>query len=353
VDVGIFTRPLSEIAADSGFTMADVAFLAGLQESTVSRLWDNPDWFDKITGRSLKALIGVLPGVVEYTYAHSLQTRRSRLIEELSSQGVSVNPRVLRHLVTELRIPEQYLSNALESAGHVLRGDVRASAAHLMRFWGREQDSVLGVLFDSDPDKNPLSDPGRFIEASIDVANQLATKTNSFHAMVAQANVAHHVARTQGRTLDDIGVSGRQSALVYRSSTIGLILRSDDVSHVREYAHQIEKSRLLAMVEDWAFPTFARDARPSTDFTLPRSLMLSETADEVLSEISSYNTAYLYYLVTVYLPRALRRDPTFGLRSGELNQRLAERMATVEDTETLKACEAFLRTAKQQGTGSR
>jgi hypothetical protein len=48
--------------------MSDVAFLAGLQESTVSRLWDSLDWLDRITGKSLQALIGTVPGVVEYTY---------------------------------------------------------------------------------------------------------------------------------------------------------------------------------------------------------------------------------------------------------------------------------------------
>ena len=35
-------RPLSKVTEDAGFTMSDVAFVSGLDESTVSRLWDDP-----------------------------------------------------------------------------------------------------------------------------------------------------------------------------------------------------------------------------------------------------------------------------------------------------------------------
>ena len=34
--------PLSKVTEDAGFTMSDVAFVSGLDESTVSRLWDDP-----------------------------------------------------------------------------------------------------------------------------------------------------------------------------------------------------------------------------------------------------------------------------------------------------------------------
>ena len=46
---------LSEIAEDAAFSMSDVAFIAGLEESTVYRLWDNPGWLQKVSGRSLQA----------------------------------------------------------------------------------------------------------------------------------------------------------------------------------------------------------------------------------------------------------------------------------------------------------
>ena len=41
---------LSEIAENAAFSMSDVAFIAGLEESTVYRLWDNPGWLEKVSG---------------------------------------------------------------------------------------------------------------------------------------------------------------------------------------------------------------------------------------------------------------------------------------------------------------
>ena len=56
-------RPLSKVTEDAGFTMSDVAFVSSLDESTVSRLWDDPKWLDRISGRSLQALAASVPGV--------------------------------------------------------------------------------------------------------------------------------------------------------------------------------------------------------------------------------------------------------------------------------------------------
>jgi hypothetical protein len=91
----------------------------------------------------------------------------------------------------------------------------------------------------------------------------------------------------------------------------------NDIDAVERYGHSVARQSLLRTVEDWAFPTYVRDARPTSDFTLPRSLTLRQTATEVIGEIGQYNEAYLYYLSSVYIPIALQRDPTFG---GELHQ---------------------------------
>jgi hypothetical protein len=71
-----------------------------------------------------------------------------------------------------------------------------------------------------------------------------------------------------------------------------------------------------------------------------------ETAMEIFREIEEYNDAYLYYLVAVYLPRALRRDPTFGLRARDLLWKIHERMEKVGNPATLKGCEKFLHIGK-------
>src|SRR3954453_18518403 len=107
-------KSLARIAESSGFGMADVAFLAGLDESTICRLWDNPDWLDRVKGSSLQAIVAVVPGVGEYVLGYSLADRRSRLADRLSDQEVEIDTLAFRRLVQERGIPEQYLSNALD-----------------------------------------------------------------------------------------------------------------------------------------------------------------------------------------------------------------------------------------------
>jgi hypothetical protein len=78
----------------------------------------------------------------------------------------------------------------------------------------------------------------------------------------------------------------------------------------------VADSPVLTVIEDWSFPTYMRDARPNSDFALPSSILLRNTAGEVIrevNEVNEYSDAYVHYLLSTYLPLALKRDPTFGL----------------------------------------
>jgi hypothetical protein len=98
----------------------------------------------------------------------------------------------------------------------------------------------------------------------------------------------------------------------------------NDLDHVDRYATAVDGSTVASRVEDWSLPTYTRDARPSNDFWLPRSVTLPRTATEVLRELDNYPEANTYYLVRIYLPRALQQDPTFGGRLHDLARALAE-----------------------------
>lgn len=123
--------PLARIAESTGFTMSDVAFLAGLNESTLSRLWDDPCWLDRISGKSLQALVGTIPRVGEYVLGYALRDRRARLAESLARHGVAVDRDAFKALVSNHGAAEQYLSNALSAALSIVEGDVGLAAAHL------------------------------------------------------------------------------------------------------------------------------------------------------------------------------------------------------------------------------
>lgn len=337
-------KSLAQIAGRSGFSMSDVAFLAGIDESTVCRLWDDPGWLDRIKGKSLQALTGVLPGISEYVSSYSLATRRSLLADELSEVGLEINRAAYRQLVREEGVPEQYLCNALSAAIQIVRPDARKAAAHLVRFWGREQDYALGFLFASISNDGLLVDSEPLMNASVRMVEELARYTNSFHAIVAQANLMHHVTKVTGCSLIDLmpSIVERRNALTYRSSVVGLILNSNDTEVAAAYHLTVERSPLLSMVEDWAFPTYTHDAKLTVDFSLPRSLLLRHTADEILWEIDHYNDAYFYYLLETAMPRAIQRDQTFGLRLQDLAFKLRLRLETCGEPVIAKACEKFI-----------
>ena len=335
-------RSLAQIADESGFSASDIAYLAGLEKSTVARLWDDLDWLDHVSGTSLQALIRVLPGVAEHLCRQSLQGRRA----DLEDAGLTVDETAFQWLVAE-GVPEQYLNNALAAAARIMSGDVVNTAAHLMRFWGRKQDFALGFLFNATQGKSLIGDPARLIEASSDMLDQLAGRTRSFHAIVAQATLTHHVAKTRGTLLGQPLPSQHQSAFTYRSGMVGMIIQTNDIDLSKQYGRAVQRNHLLGLVEDWSFPTYMRDAQVTRDFSLPRSLLLRQTAGEVVRELASYNDAYAYYLATVYLPRSLHRDPTFGLRLDQLLAGIRSRRETAEDVAVRDACTEFLHLAAQ------
>jgi hypothetical protein len=113
-------RSLASVTEDAGFTMSDVAFVSGLDESTVSRLWEDPRWLDRVSGKSLQSLAASVPGVAEYFASHAILSRRDALVAELESHGLSVNRPAL-FLTSGTRVPHQYLINALEVAATILR----------------------------------------------------------------------------------------------------------------------------------------------------------------------------------------------------------------------------------------
>src|SRR5437868_10989535 len=84
-------KSLSEITKDMGLNMSDVAAFSGLDESTIFRLWDNAEWLDRVSGRSLQSLMSSVPGIAEYSMAHAVRKRRDSLVADLHSEGLSVN----------------------------------------------------------------------------------------------------------------------------------------------------------------------------------------------------------------------------------------------------------------------
>jgi hypothetical protein len=332
-------RPLSKVTEDAGFTMSDVAFVSGLDESTVSRLWDDPLWLDHVRGKSLQALAASVPGVAEYFATHSVLARRNSLVKQLEAEGLQVNRPALL-LSAAVEVPHQYLVNALEAALGIMRGDDRRVCSYLARFWGLQQNHALEALYATHGDRALLKNPGQLFTASIEMAPRLTRKSYSFHSILAQATFAHHIGIATGELDRDFlpPITDRQSAFMVRSGIMGLLINTSDTDLAQRYEQMVEQTPVLSVIEEWSFPTYTRDSRPNPDFSLPGSILLRRTAQEVLREIDHYTEAYLYYLCRTYLPLALDRDPTFGLKLTEVGNALSNRAENCEDAVARSAC---------------
>lgn len=341
-------QSLARVTEDAGFSMSDVAFVSGLDESTISRLWDDTHWLDKVRGKSLQALVSSVPGVAEYFASHSVLSRRNSLISELESEGLNINRDSLR-LSSRSEIPHQYLINALEAALGIIRGDASRTTSLVARFWGIQQNRALEALYATSGETALLQNPHELFSASLDLIPKLSRKGYSFHSIITKATFAHHLGIATGELDEDLrpSVTDRQSAFMTRSGIMGLLINANDLDLAQKYERMVSETQILSIIEEWSFPTYARDNKPSIDFSIPGSILLRKTAIEVLREIDTYTDAYLYYLCTTYLPLALTRDPTFGLKLQELLQALTRRLETCRASVTREACLALIHQIKE------
>jgi hypothetical protein len=289
-----------------------------------------------------------VPGVAEYFAPHSVLARREGLIRQLEAEGLVVSrPALLLSAGTD--VPHQYLINALEAALSIMRGDARRACSYLARFWGLQQNRALESLYAVEGDRALLQNPDKLFAASLDMTPRLSRKGYSFHSILALATFAHHLGIATGE-LDDRftpPITDRQSAFMVRSGIMGLLINSNDTELAQRYENMVKDTPVLEIIEEWSFPTYTRDSKPNADFSLPGSILLRKTAEEVLREIDNYTEAYLYYLCRTYLPLALSRDPTFGLKLTELGNVLVARADICDDALARHACIELARQIKE------
>jgi hypothetical protein len=340
---------LAKVTEEAGFAMSDVAFISGLDQSTISRLWDDPHWLDRVKGHSLQALVASVPGVAEYFASHSVLTRRNKLIGQLEAEGLRINHGALR-LPNAQNVPHQYLINALEAALSIMHGDAARTCALIARFWGVQQNQALEALYSPASETSLLHNPEELFSASVDIISKLNSKTYSIHAILTKAAFSHHLSIATGELPDNLRpeITDRQSALMTRSGAMGMLITSNDTDLAQEYGRLVASTPVLSIIEEWAFPTYTKDSKPNGDFSLPGSMLLRRTATEIIREINSYPEAYVYYLVTTYIPLALSRDQTFGLRIQDLISALSARVEICEDLKVKKECLTLLRRLKER-----
>jgi hypothetical protein len=342
--VPIEHKLLREIADDAGYTAQNVATLTGLHLSTILRHWHDPRWLEQFEGSSLQRLLAVVPGVDDYirTYPHAV--RQERLAEELGQFGIVIDPEGVRHATEVAGIASAYISNALETALHLARADARQCVSYLTTFWGSQQDPALSALFAATPPLRLLKDREPMLVMALDMHAQLQDRRSfSFPRILAQQILVHHLAKITGASPENYYEPRHgRAAFILRGAYMGVLIHTGDLAWAQRYKHIVDTSPVARLLELWSFPTWTRDRNATPDFTLERSLLLRETAREVIAEVQVYNEAYVWYLVTTYVPLALESDPTFGFQLEEFSAALRLRREQLDSREVRAACDALL-----------
>lgn len=336
---------LQSIASDARLTMADLAFLSNLPKSTLSRMWDEEDWLDRITGHSLKQLVSVLPGLTAHLNKQSCGPRLTEATRRCHALGLQVRIERVRRLVGA-GCATQRIILALEAAAAIMELDERRSSSYLARCWGADQDVALdAVLAPSASPTALLSDNSQLLEKAHQLSGRLGTggRGTSMQTIVGHGILVHKTTKLTARErVGGLSQATTQEAFAYRSAVIGQLLGTGDLDTVEAYRRSIEQRPLLRANELWSLSTYAKDVVQTSDFRIPKDISLARTIAEVVKDAANLNEAYLYYLVSIAIPTLFDHDPTFGLRSRDLATALTLRVEMGLSARVSTACVSMI-----------
>ncbi|MFD6158086.1 hypothetical protein ACFWF7_10810 [Nocardia sp. NPDC060256] len=318
--------PLGALAASAMLSMADVVFLSKLPASTLSRLWRNELWLDRVSGATLQQLVAVVPGLSEYVTRRSYGSRLGSVLRECDEAGLDIANGPIGALLTDGR-SAQHVATALAAASSMMRLDSHAAVSNLARCWGVSQDLALDALFSAEP-HGLVADMAPLVERGLQVIDILDGGSNSLHTTVGYGILVHKLTKLTGAVPADTSPHARErnSAFAYRSGTIGVLLRSGDIDASIAYALSLDENVLLRRNELWSLTSYYADMPQSPDFSLPAKGGLYNTEAEMSKDIASSNEAYLHYLVTSAIPVLLEHDRLFGAATGEIARQLRNRL---------------------------
>ncbi|MDT0351116.1 hypothetical protein [Pseudonocardia charpentierae] len=312
-------RRLRDLAEKAGFNVASLAAMIEVNEATLYRVWLSETWDQEIESINLKRLLSVIPGATEYYAASVFRERSAQVVQLFQKSGFALNMDELDRALAG-GITPQYLLNSLESVYHVLRGDQDRAIKHLQAAWGLKQSRALDVACGNNPNFDILKDRTELQAAMRDVLSKLlARRGYSFPRTLAEVNLAHQLGKASGDVAEQADAKVRKNSreekygFMLRGSYMGALRQADDLDLARRYKARVERSGIVKVVESWAFPTWTGDYPVRSTFELPSEVRLTHTATEVIHEVREYNDAYVWYLVTTFIPLALETiDPKFG-----------------------------------------
>lgn len=319
-------RSLAAIADSESFNLSDIAFVAKIPKSTLSRLWHDTGWLDRVSGSTLQQLLAVLPSVGEYVTERSVSARFAEVRSACESAGLALRTDDLRML--SAGYPPQFVLTTLEAAVSIVRLDRRRAFACLARCWGARYDTALDALF-ADPPSGLLANAEPLVRCALQLAQPLRRDDNSLRSTLGRGMLVHKLTKLGGgRIARDHDFDTRDSAFRYRSTVMGLLLETDDLDLAEYYGRLVSESWLLRRNELWSLASYSADIPATADFSIPVTKLV-RTAEEVVTDLDRRSDAYVHYLLSSAIPVLLQTDPRFGGKQDELRAAIVSRIERV------------------------
>ena len=300
---------------------------------------------------------------VETEYSRSvIDERIEQLLTEASSTGMEIDYHSLITAVDRREIVPQFLCSALEAAISIVKQDQSRSIRSLRSCWGREQARAVDAIYGTSVQVPPLLKKEPLLSASHAMFETLQKSRINYQRAVALGHLAHNLGKASPEGLDIVppahrrsGLHGEMAGFFSRGGYMGMMRRKDDADVAERYHRLVSEDGAARLIELWAFPSWTGDLPPGDSFSVPRSMILTNTSKEVIYEIEAYNDAYVSYLASTYIPLTLEEmDETFGGRIGTLIEALEQRLNRTNMAEARAALTRLLERLKSNlGEGPR
>lgn len=295
--------PLSALMGD--LRAVDAARLSGVSQSTLSRLWGNPHWIQRVEGDTLSKLMAVSPSVGTHVRKWGESQRLDAAARSVEAAGAGLRHGALTELVHTA--PASTVIALLSAVTEMMQGHYDNASRMFASSWGQRSNGVVDTFFESGS-VGIFEDVGTILASAEEFVSNppgFADVTQIVGYGVVEHKLIRSGANQRLRVLDD----GRDTlAFLSRSSTIARILSSDDLAFVESYRDRVSTRQDSMAMELWSHATYAQDI-PLCQRRLPKTTRLAATAAMTAADLHTQNDAYVYYLLVVALPLFLRVDP--------------------------------------------
>lgn len=306
--------PLASLMGD--LRAVDVSSLSGVSQSTLSRLWDNPRWIERVEGATLSKLMAISPTTGNYVRRWGEDQRLQVAMQTAHAAGIRLRQGAVAHLVRSA--PVSAVIGALSAVTEMMQGRHDNASRMYSVCWGQKNNGVMDAIL-SGGSAAVFED----LDTILTAAEVFAVTTPGFtdlnqivgYGIVLHKLITHGVTQPR-RILDE------QNPLTFltRSSAIARILSENDLSFVEWYRNRVSAHRDLMFMELWSHTTYANDVPIWR--RLPKTATLISTAAMTATDIQTRNDAYVYYLLVVALPLLVRMDPRLARHRPSLTSAL-------------------------------